>query len=232
VPDEPQDHPGHPAQPPATPDQPPATPGPAPWAAPTEPLAPAQAMPSPTAPYPPAQTPPSPYAAPASQPDAIPPVPTAPPVPPAPFPQPGAPGYGQPGYGQPGYGQPGYGQPGYPQPPQYGMPPAAQYGGYPSQALASTSGKATTVMILGIASLVLMSTCGIGFIPAIISLALAGGARREIAGSGGRLTGSSQVTAGKVCSWITLGITIIAVIGLVIAGLAGYFADSGSNSGY
>ena len=56
------------------------------------------------------------------------------------------PGEQPPAYGQ----QPGWGQaPGPGQQPGYGQP---------------TSGKATTVLVLGIASLVLMVFCGLGFI--------------------------------------------------------------------
>ncbi len=224
--DDPQAQPGKPGQPsdPPVPPVPPTAqvpqappPDPTPWSAPTETFAPPPAAPPYDAP-PPA---PSPYAAPTE---------TFAPPPPGPFqPAPEAgPQYGQqPQYNAPTYGQqPPYNAPAYGQQ-QYGAPPAGQYGGYPGQALPSTSGKATTVMILGITSLVLLFTCGLGFIPAIISLALVGGARREVAGSGGRLTGSGQISAGKVCSWVTLGLTVLAVVLVVLFGLLGYFAESG-----
>jgi hypothetical protein len=148
------------------------------------------------------------------------------------------PAYGQPQYGQPQpapqYGQqPQYGQPSYgqqqqqPPPPPYGQSPASY--GYPAPTGAygpqpyygpTTSGKATTVLVLGILSLVLMFGC-IGFILAIVALVLSPGAAREIAESGGRLTGESQLKAGKITSWITLGLTalivVIGVIGLLAA---------------
>lgn len=107
--------------------------------------------------------------------------------------RPPPPGYGQ----QPGYGQgPGYGQAPYSRP---------------------TSGKATTVLVLGIASLVLMLFCAIGFIPAIIALVMAGGAEREIAESGGALDGAGQIKAGRIMAWMTLGLSalgLLLVIGL------------------
>jgi hypothetical protein len=123
---------------------------------------------------------------------------------------------------QPPYGQ----QPPY-QPPPYGQSPASY--GYPAPTGAygpqpyygpTTSGKATTVLVLGILSLVLMFGC-IGFILAIVALVLAPGAAREIAESGGRLTGESQLKAGRITSWITLGLTglivILGVVGLLVA---------------
>ena len=60
-----------------------------------------------------------------------------------------------------------------------------------------------------------MMTCGIGFIAAIIALAIAGGAEREIAESGGRLAGRGQIRAGRIMSWITIGLTAAVVIALI-----------------
>jgi predicted metal-binding membrane protein len=67
-------------------------------------------------------------------------------------------------------------------------------------------------MVLGIVGLVMMCGYGLGIIPAIIALALAPGAKREIASSGGMVTGDGFVKAGVICSWIT--------VGLVVAGIA------------
>ena len=58
-------------------------------------------------------------------------------------------------------------------------------------------------MVLGIVSLVLMFTCGLGFIAAIVALVMAGGAEREVAQSGGALQGEGQIKAGRIMSWIT-----------------------------
>lgn len=138
-----------------------------------------------------------------------------PPPPPSPYEQlspwsnpPPPPAYGQPPpppvYGPP----PGYGQA---QPPTYGQP---QPYGYPASA--PTSNKATTVGVLGIGSIVLLFTCGLGVIPAIIALAMAGGAKREIAQSDGTKGGLGLIKAGKICAWITIGLTVVAVVALVL----------------
>ena len=142
-------------------------------------------------------------------------------------PWPGQPGQGQ-QWGPPGqpYGQPAqpgpYGQPGYP--PHGG--PYGPYGGPP----VATSSKATTVMVLGIVSLVMLFTCGLGFVTAVIALVMAPGARREIAGSGGRLTGESQVRAGTVLSWVTLGLTALAVVALAVVIGVAISVDDGAGS--
>ena len=157
--------------------------------------------------------------------------------------------YGQPPYGAAGYGaagaagasayaqQPAYGQqPSYDQG-AYGQQPAYAQQGYPQQGypqgyapVAPTSGRATTVLVLGIVSLVLLLSC-IGFIPAIVALCLAPGARREILDSGGATGGLGQVRAGVICSWVTIGLTVLAVLGFVALVVAGVAADGGSSDG-
>jgi hypothetical protein len=125
-----------------------------------------------------------------------------------------------PASGEPPTPQQPYPQQPYPQQP-YGQP----YGGYPAAyglpvlRSAPTSGKATTVLVLGVASLLLMFMCGIGLITAIVALVLAPGAQREIQQSEGRLTGLGMVSGGVVCSWITIGLIVLiaAVIVLVVA---------------
>jgi len=146
-------------------------------------------------------------------------------------PDPGEPPAPQQPYGQQPYGQQPYGQQPYPQPP-YGQP----YGGYPAPyglpvpPSAPTSGKATTVLVLGVASLLLMFMCGIGLVTAIVALVLAPGAKREIHESEGRLTGLGMVQGGVVCSWITIGLAVLVAavivlllaVGTSIGGLDGY----------
>ena len=125
--------------------------------------------------------------------------------------QPAAPGQG---YGAPGAAAPGqgYGAPGAAAPGQGYGAPAAGYPAYPQPL--PTSSKANTVMVLGIVSLVsFFALCGIGIVPAVIALAMAPGARREIAAAGGALAGERQVRAGVVMSWITVG---LAALGLVV----------------
>lgn len=132
------------------------------------------------------------------------------------------PDFGKPPAPQQPYPPQPYPQQPYPYPQQpYGQP----YGGYPSPyglsvpPSAPTSGKATTVLVLGVASLLLMFMCGIGLVTAIVALVLAPGAKREIRQSEGRLTGLSMVQGGVVCSWITIGLVVLiaAVIVLVLA---------------
>ena len=93
--------------------------------------------------------------------------------------------------------------------------PGGNYGQYGPPAI--NSGRAMAILVLGIVSLVLVCGYGIGVIPAVVALALSPGAKREIANSGGRITGTSFVTAGVICSWITVGISAVAVgVGLII----------------
>ncbi len=154
----------------------------------------------------------------------------------------GQPDYGQPGYRQPPPGYPAQGgyPPPYPPPPLGGYPnqpyppgqqypppyplgqyPPGQYPpGYPQGyppgfAQPRNSGKAVGVLTCGIASLIVMFTCFVGFIPAIVGLCLAPGAKREIAESHGALTGEGMIKAGKICAWVTLGLTAAGIVALV-----------------
>lgn len=83
------------------------------------------------------------------------------------------------------------------------------------------SGKAIAVMVLGIASLPLLCGYGIGLIPAIVALAMAPSARREISAANGQLGGKGFLTAGVACSWVTVG---MCVTGLVIGGVVAIIA--------
>ena len=137
----------------------------------------------------------------------------------------GQPPHGQPGYGQQAYGQQGYGQQGYGQP-DYAQQGYGQYG-------PPVAGSAQAVLWTGVGSLVLMGT-GLGWIAAIVALVLARGAKRSINASEGRVRGLGFVTGGKVCAWVTLGLTILAVVALVVwivvLGASGAF-DTGSSFG-
>jgi len=110
-------------------------------------------------------------------------------------------GFGQAGYGQAGYGQAGYGQ--------------AQ----------ETAGRAIVVLVCAIASFVVVP-----FIPAVVALALAGGAQQQIAQSGGRLTGEGLVRAGRIVAWINVGLTALVVVGII--GLIAFALPSGTSSTY
>jgi hypothetical protein len=173
----------------------------------------------------------------------------APTAPFGPPPSQGAPGQGGPGHGgPPQYGPPpGQGGPGQyapPPPPPYGPPPgqggppvygAPSYGqpsgyGYGGP---STSNAATVVLVCGIGSLVLLFTCGLGFIPAIVALVKAPSAQSEILSSQGRLTGLGMVTAGKITAWCTIGLTVLFLIGLVLLiTIGGLFSGDFSNDGF
>ena len=70
-------------------------------------------------------------------------------------------------------------------------------------------------MVLGIVGLLMICGYGIGAIPAIIALVMAPGAKREIAASGGTVTGEGFVKAGVICSWITVGLTLVGILLLI-----------------
>jgi Domain of unknown function (DUF4190) len=151
-------------------------------------------------------------------------------VPPAQSDEPGQSGYGQPGpwdsptqapYGQ-GYVQQGswepqagqqlYGQPPYP---QYGQP---AYGGYPA-APPPNHGGALASMIVGIASLVLGCTVGIGLLGSPVAWWLGAKAKREIDASQGRLGGRGMAQAGfilGIIGTVLLALGIVAVILIVV----------------
>jgi len=160
----------------------------------------------------------NPFAPPAS--GAVPPPPPVPPAAP-----PAAPaGYGTPpppppaGYAAPPspFGPPptGYGtQPPYAGSPYAGSPYGAQQYGYVTP---RNSGRAAAVLALGIGSLVLMCMYGIGVIAAIVALVLAPGAKREIRESRGYVVGEGMVKAGVICSWITVGLTAVAVVVIIV----------------
>lgn len=100
----------------------------------------------------------------------------------------------------------------------YGYGPVAdyRYGGYgPPQ----NSGKAVAALVFAIVSFAVFP-----LIPAIVSLVLAGQAKRDIALSGGRLGGAGMVTAAKVVSWLNIALSVAfgALIAVVVAYAATY----------
>ena len=74
-----------------------------------------------------------------------------------------------------------------------------------------------SVWVLGIVSLVMLCAYGLGLVLAIVGLALAPGAKREISESGGRLTGTGMVKAGVICSWVAVGLSILGIALVIIA---------------
>jgi hypothetical protein len=118
-------------------------------------------------------------------------------VPPPPPPPP-PPGYGGSVYGAPGYdaAAPGYGASGYGGAPGYGGSPA---GGPPQN-----SSKAVAALVVG-----------------IVAVVLGNSARKEIAASGGRLTGDGMAKAGVILGYvgISLGLVMTVLnIALLVAG--------------
>lgn len=93
-----------------------------------------------------------------------------------------------------------------------GSHPAASAHGVPPQ----NGGLAIAVLVLGVVGLCLICAYGIGVIPAIVSLALAPGARRQIAESEGSLTGSSFIKAGVICSWVAVGLAVVGFAAILI----------------
>jgi hypothetical protein len=82
------------------------------------------------------------------------------------------------------------------------------------------------VLVLGIAGLVFTCTYGLGVVAAIVALVLAPKARREIAGSGGAITGEGFVRAGVICSWISVGLTVAGIVLVVILVVGGSIANA------
>ncbi|HEV3232194.1 MAG TPA: hypothetical protein VG245_08060 [Candidatus Dormibacteraeota bacterium] len=118
---------------------------------------------------------------------------------------------------QPGYPPP---QPGYPPPPQPYQPQPGYAAGYTPPASPPTNGKAVLALVLAIIGLV---TCT-GIVLGPVALVMAGGARREISGSGGSQSGDGVVSAARVVGWIDLILGVLAILLLIffvlIIGLA------------
>jgi hypothetical protein len=92
----------------------------------------------------------------------------------------------------------------------YGTSPYPPPYPYPSQ---QTEGFAIGALICAIASFVV---CPV--IPAVAALILAQNARNRIDDSMGRLGGAGLVTAARVLAWIHLGLVMLVLLGLSIAG--------------
>ena len=136
--------------------------------------------------------------------------------------------YGQQPYGQPaGYGQNQQYPSGYPnQQPQNQQYPN-QYGSYGAPQQAPVAGMAHAVLWTAVGGLVLMFTF-VGWIAAIVALALIPRARREIMEANGAKRGLGFLLAGKICAWVNIGLTVLGLIGLAI--LIGIGANGGFDS--
>ena len=74
-----------------------------------------------------------------------------------------------------------------------------------------TSGKAIAALVLGLVGISMFPV-----IPSILAIIYGAGAKREIAASGGRLTGEGLATTGVVLGWIALGLAALGIIGFVL----------------
>lgn len=177
--------------------------------------------------------PPSPYGQP------YPPQPT-PPSYQQPYQQPYEPGYGQgpdqaqtDPQGQPYGAQPYPGQ-AYPGQPYPGQP--YQYGAaYGYVAPPEKNALGVWSLVLGILSILMLFSCGVGFlagIPAVITGHLNRKAEKEgLANNGG------MGLAGLITGWVTIGLTLLAVVGLIILFSIpefreGFFSETTSSYSY
>jgi len=101
---------------------------------------------------------------------------------------------------QSGYEPPTYGPPSYGPPYGYGQAPP-------------TNGKATTALIVGVASLVL-SFCCLG-VAGVVAVVLGVKARNEISANGGRQSGDGMALAGIITGAVAVLISLALVILLV-----------------
>ncbi|WP_432503176.1 hypothetical protein [Kineococcus arenarius] len=97
------------------------------------------------------------------------------------------------------------------------------------------TGAAHAVLWTSVGGLVLLGT-GLGWIAAIVALALTPGARRELLAAQGTRRGLGYLLAGKIIAWVTIALSLLFVIGLVAfiawlgAGGAGYYDGYGYDS--
>ncbi|WP_020014697.1 DUF4190 domain-containing protein [Promicromonospora sukumoe] len=137
-------------------------------------------------------------------------------------------------YGQPDpQGQP-YGAQPYPAQPYPGQP--YQYGApYGYAAPPEKNALGVWSLVLGILSVLMLFSCGVGFlagIPAVITGHLSRKAQKEgLADNGG------MGLAGLITGWVTVGLTLLAVVGLVILFSIpefreGFFSETTSSYSY
>ncbi len=106
----------------------------------------------------------------------------------------------------------------------YTPPPPPPPGGTGGYATPQTSQKALWSMILGILGLV---CCGLfAGIPALI---LGNSARKEIAASGGALSGDGMAKAGVIMGWIAIALS---VLGLIFALVTGAFTTTTTTTSF
>jgi hypothetical protein len=129
-------------------------------------------------------------------------------------PPPPPPGYGTPPPPPPGYGTPPPPPPGY-SAPLYGSAPG--YGGP-----ARNSSKAVAALVVGIVSLLLGFCCAFLGLAGVVAVVLGRSAQREIALSGGALTGEGMAKAGVVLGIIGAVVGVVTTILNVVLLTSGY----------
>lgn len=124
------------------------------------------------------------------------------------------------GFGPPGYGPPGYGPPGY------GPPPGNGYGGYPAE-----HPQGTTILVLGIVSVVFTFVCGLGALLGPVAWIMGNKAIKEIDASPQLCTNRGQIQGGRVCGIIASALLLLGVAFFVFILVVG-LASSSNTSGY
>lgn len=122
---------------------------------------------------------------------------------PPPEPPPG--GYGSPPQG--GFAQPGFGY----GPPAYGP---SGYGGYGGGTSEHPQG--TTILVLGICSLVFTFVCGFGVFLGPVAWIMGNNALREIDANPSVYSNRGSVSAGRICGIIASALIVVMVVGVVI----------------
>lgn len=114
--------------------------------------------------------------------------------------------------------------PGTPPPPGWqptSPPPGYGYGGYPPSV---EHPQGTTVLVLGVLSLVVCQVLG------PIAWNMGNKALREMDASGGMFSNRGSVQAGRICGMIATGILVAGLVVFVVAMLAVVFLGASSDS--
>ena len=142
--------------------------------------------------------------------------------------------YGQPPpYGQQPPPPDPYAGGGYQQPPSYTPPLSPDPYGYPVQYGAAgvpaqrNNGLALASMICGIAGLVLMWVCGIGFAPAVAALIMGFIARGQINQSGGMEGGSGMALTGIITGGVAILLSLLFLTIWLVSGVLGTLLNHG-----
>ncbi|HUR76049.1 MAG TPA: hypothetical protein VMZ00_17325 [Sporichthya sp.] len=80
-----------------------------------------------------------------------------------------------------------------------------------------TARAATVVGMLGVGSLPAMLFCGLGAPMAVLALAMAPSAQRQVLDSHGRFGGLGLIRVARICSMVSLVIAVVMVVGVVLA---------------